>query len=41
MIKKHQTRAPIVLMTPKIPAVKRDVEVPITPIDLKVVGDYS
>lgn len=39
MMKKHQTRASTVLMTPNTPVVRSDVEVPVTPIDLKMVGE--
>lgn len=30
---------PMVLMTPKIPVVRREVLVPVTPMDLKTVGE--
>jgi hypothetical protein len=39
MTKKHQTRARRVLITPKIPVVKRPALAPATPIDLKKVGE--
>mgnify|MGYP006876487545 CR=1 FL=1 len=39
MTKKHQTRARAVLMTPKTPVVSSEVLVPVTPIDLKMVGE--
>jgi hypothetical protein len=35
MTKKHQTRARTVLMTPKTPVVRREVEVPVIPMDWK------
>lgn len=36
---KSQIRAPRVLITPKMPVVRRDVELPTMPIDLKIVGE--
>jgi len=39
MMKKHQTSASTVLMTPNTPVVRSEVEVPVTPIDLKMVGE--
>jgi hypothetical protein len=39
MTKKHQTRARTVLITPKMPVVRRPALEPATPIDLKNVGE--
>ena len=36
---KSQIRAPRVLITPKMPVVRREVDVPTMPIDLKMVGE--
>jgi len=37
--KSSQMNVPMVLMTPKIPVVRREVLVPVTPMDLKTVGE--
>jgi hypothetical protein len=40
MRKKSQMMVTMALMTPKMPVVRREVLVPVTPMDLKTVGEY-
>jgi hypothetical protein len=41
MRRKSQTRVTIVFITPKTPVVSKDVDVPVIPIDLKMVGESA